>query len=152
MFKYKGFSGSADTSTEDLTLHGKIECIGDLVTYEAETMAGLQQAFIEAVDDYIETCELIGKSPEKPMSGSFNVRIGEQLHRKAFLKAKVLKISLNDFVKSAVEEKISDKKEVHFHIQKHEETSTFTSTTDRRFISSTQTSRAWAGAITRRDH
>ena len=32
-------------------------------------VAGLEAAFREAVDDYIETCAKIGKNPEKPVFG-----------------------------------------------------------------------------------
>ena len=32
---YKGFTGSAEVSIEDQCLFGKIEFIGDLITYEA---------------------------------------------------------------------------------------------------------------------
>lgn len=31
------------------------------------------------------TCQLAGKSPDKPFSGLFNVRTGSELHRKAYL-------------------------------------------------------------------
>jgi predicted HicB family RNase H-like nuclease len=40
---------------------GKVSFISDLVTYEAASSRELQQAFEMAVDDYIETCELVGK-------------------------------------------------------------------------------------------
>ncbi|WP_254611905.1 type II toxin-antitoxin system HicB family antitoxin [Serratia fonticola] len=153
MFKYKGFFGSIETSATDLVLHGKIECISDLVTYEADTMPDLQRAFFEAVDDYIETCELVGKSPDKTMSGTFNIRIGEDLHRKAFLKAKCLKISLNDFVKISIEEKITEKKEVHLHFTKPVESSDVDNiTSNKRFSSSNKDAGAWAGTLPRRDH
>lgn len=62
--QYKGFCGSADVSLEDGVLYGKIEYINDLVTYEAVTISELKTAFHAAVDDYLETCEMIGKVPE----------------------------------------------------------------------------------------
>ncbi|OCH66692.1 antitoxin HicB [Vibrio diabolicus] len=132
MLKYKGFYGSVSHSIEDEVIHGKIECINDLVTYEAETIAELKAAFEEAVDDYLETCELIGKEPEKPMSGSFNVRIGPELHKKAYLEAKSLGLSLNELVKVAVEEKLSKERQLHMHVhvatnKAGRESSTFTS-------------------------
>lgn len=116
LLKYKGFSGSVTCSIEDGVIHGKIECINDLVTYEAESMPEIEAAFQEAVEDYLETCEMLGKSPDKPMSGTFNIRIGSELHKKAHLESKEQDISLNDFIKVAIEEKISQKKEVHMHL------------------------------------
>ncbi|XTD39774.1 type II toxin-antitoxin system HicB family antitoxin [Citrobacter murliniae] len=78
MLKYKGYFGSVEFSLEDRVLHGKIQCVNDLVTYEAENLDGLQLAFEEAVDDYLDTCKALNKEPEKPMSGTFNVRIGSE--------------------------------------------------------------------------
>ena len=55
MLKYKGYFGSVETSLDDMVLHGKIECIADVITYEADSLPGLKEAFEEAVDDYLET-------------------------------------------------------------------------------------------------
>lgn len=120
MLSYKGYFGSIEVSVEDNVLHGKIQCVNDIVTYEAETPSELKVAFEEAVDDYLDTCKQLGKSPDKPMSGTFNVRIGPDLHKKAFLAAVADKTTLNDFVRKAIEEKTSGKKEFHFHIEKSE--------------------------------
>ena len=59
--KYKGFSGSVEVSIDDSCLHGKVECINDLVTYESQTVDGLQQEFEAAIDDYIQTCKELGR-------------------------------------------------------------------------------------------
>ncbi|EJL6486938.1 type II toxin-antitoxin system HicB family antitoxin, partial [Vibrio cholerae] len=83
--KYKGFWGSCEVSFEDGILHGKIECINDLVTYEAATPVELEEAFHDSVDDYLETCEMLGKEPDKTMSGSFNIRVGSELHKKLYI-------------------------------------------------------------------
>lgn len=115
LMKYKGFFGSAEFSFEDRLLVGKIECINDLVNYEAVDIDGLELAFHEAVDDYIQTCEEIGKEPEKPFSGTFNVRVGTELHKKTTLAAMNNGVSLNDFVKSALELALTEKQEVHMH-------------------------------------
>ncbi len=113
---HKGFYGSADVSLEDDILFGKIECINDLVTYEAETPLALKAAFEEAVDDYLATCEAIGKEPEKPFSGTFNVRVGAEIHKKAYIKSLQEGISLNDLVKKAIETHVDGRQEVHMHI------------------------------------
>lgn len=119
-FKYKGYIGGVNVSIEENVLFGKIECINDLVTYEAETIEGLKIAFENAVDDYLETCNELGKKPNKTMSGTFNIRIGEDLHTKSYKLAIENGITLNEFVKKAIEEKISNKIELHFHIKENE--------------------------------
>jgi predicted HicB family RNase H-like nuclease len=132
LFKYKGFYGSSEISHEDNVLHGKIECIHDLVTYEAETVEALRHAFEEAVEDYLETCKMLGREPERPMSGTFNVRIGEELHKKVSLAAKGSGMSLNDYIKKTLAEKLEKKPELHMHFHwKHEQTSTFSSRSGR---------------------
>lgn len=131
LMKYKSFSGSVDFSLEDSILFGKIECINDLITYEAENISAIETAFHEAVDDYLETCELLNKEPEKPMSGSFNVRIGPDLHKEAYLSAKNDNLTLNEFIKDAVSEKLNKKQqELHMHIhipKKDNDQKTYTS-------------------------
>ncbi|ATW93631.1 type II toxin-antitoxin system HicB family antitoxin [Enterobacter hormaechei] len=121
MLKYKNYCGSVETSLDDMVLHGKIECIADVVTYEADSLPALKRAFEEAVDDYLETCSAIGKQPEKAMSGTFNVRVGENLHKDAYLSAKNQGLNLNEFVKKAIEEKLAIKKEIHFHFERKNE-------------------------------
>lgn len=61
LMKYKGFVGSCGVSLEYNTLYGKIEDIYDLISYEAETQQELQQAFEQAVEDYLKSCQLRGK-------------------------------------------------------------------------------------------
>ena len=102
MFEYKGYFGSIDASVEDGILFGKLEFISALVNYEGETVPELKAAFEAAVDDYLATCTAKGYEPEVPCKGSFNVRIGHELHLAVAVKAKELGISLNDFVRNAL--------------------------------------------------
>ena len=106
IFKYKGYIGSLEVSVEDLCLFGKILFINDLVTYEAETPAALKLAFHEAVNDYIDTCTKLGKTPEMSYKGTFNVRIGPMLHKEVAQHAEMEGISINEFVKKAVQDKL----------------------------------------------
>lgn len=103
-FNYKGYTGGIDFSLEDNVLFGKIEFINDLVSYEGNDLPELETAFREAVDDYLEMCEEIGKAPEKTMSGTFNVRVGEVLHKQLAKYAYKEDKSINDIVKLACEE------------------------------------------------
>ena len=52
--EYRGHTGTIEISLEDNCLHGRLEFIKNLVTYEAQTVAGLKAAFVKAVDDYLE--------------------------------------------------------------------------------------------------
>ncbi|CAI1598872.1 Uncharacterized protein encoded in hypervariable junctions of pilus gene clusters [Serratia fonticola] len=146
MLKFNGYFGSVEFSLEDGILHGRIQCINDLVTYEAETLDGLKAAFEEAVIDYVQTCEQLGKSPDKPMSGTFNVRIGAVLHKQAYLAACSTGKSLNDYVKTALEEKLSNKKEFHFHFEQKEEIES----SSHSYVTSSQADLKWTGVVEKR--
>lgn len=99
---YKGYYAKPEYSAEDGILFGKIEYIADLVTFEAENAADIEQEFHDAVDDYLQTCEELGKEPEKAYKGSFNVRISPTLHRELAIYARQHDYSLNEAVGKAI--------------------------------------------------
>ena len=102
--KYKGYLGTIEPDLETGVLFGKLAFIRDLITYEAETLKTLEQAFQESVDGYLESCAELGKKPDQPFKGTFNVRISPELHRKAVLASS--DNSLNAFVSDAIQEKL----------------------------------------------
>lgn len=104
--KYKEFIGSVHFSADDEIFHGKIEGINDLVTFEGTTVSKLKTAFKEAVHDYIELCNEVGKEIFRSFKGSFNVRVNPELHSKAFEHALIEGKTLNQFIKEAIELKI----------------------------------------------
>ncbi|WP_303901328.1 type II toxin-antitoxin system HicB family antitoxin [Thiohalomonas denitrificans] len=116
--RYKGYLGSVEVDLSSGNLHGKLLFIDDLVTYEANTVQELEEAFRESVDDYLQTCAELGDEPEKPWKGTFNVRIGTQLHRQAAMLAAESGLSLNDFVKNAIESAIRARRPVHAPIRR----------------------------------
>lgn len=105
---YEGFTGSIEISVEDGCLHGRIQFIDDLITYEGNTISEIKSAFNGAVARYLEHCKKIGKSPNRPYSGSFNVRTGPELHRLAAQKAASKGISLNQLVTQAIQAEVID--------------------------------------------
>lgn len=65
-FEFKGYEGSVELDRERGICRGKLMSITDLVTYEAATVPELRKQFEAAVDDYIETCRSLGRSPQMP--------------------------------------------------------------------------------------
>ena len=102
ILEYKGYYATVHFNAEDEVFHGKIIGINDLVSFEGTTVPELKKGFHEAVEDYIETCKLIGKDPEKAYKGSFNVRIPAELHKEAARYATLKNMSLNELVKQAI--------------------------------------------------
>lgn len=102
ILEYKGYHSKIEFDVESMVLHGKIEFIGDLVTFESESAAEIENEFHAAVDDYLEFCKEVGKEPDKEFKGTFCVRISPELHKKAATLAFSEEISLNQFVENAI--------------------------------------------------
>jgi len=80
---YNGYSARIEYSDEDGLLIGHIAGIRDVIGFHAESVPELRAAFHEAVDDYLDTCQRIGRSPQKPWSGKLSLRLAPELHARA---------------------------------------------------------------------
>ncbi len=107
LIEYRGYYGSVHFDANDLIFHGKIEFIRALVSYEATNAVELKQAFEDAIDDYLETCERHNIEPEKPFKGSFNIRVKPELHRKLAIAANSRDIKLNSFIAETLEKEMA---------------------------------------------
>lgn len=103
ILKYKGYEGSVELDLEGGVCRGKILFVRDLVTFQSVSIAEIQQEFEAAVDDYLDTCLALGREPEVPLKGQFNVRIPPALHKAAVLRAVSDNSSLNDVVVRALD-------------------------------------------------
>jgi predicted HicB family RNase H-like nuclease len=101
--KYKGYTAKVQFDAEAGLLHGEIEDITDVVTFQADSVAELEAEFHAAVDDYLEFCKDEGREPNRPFSGKLVLRMNPDLHRAASRRARSEKQSLNAFISSAVE-------------------------------------------------
>lgn len=110
ILEYKGYYADIHFSSEDEVFYGKLIDISGFVNFESDSVKGLKKAFKEAVEDYLDTCHNLKKSPDKTYRGSFNVRIPSELHREAAIFASIKNISLNDFVRYAIDLTISKEK------------------------------------------
>jgi len=119
--KYKNFIGSVEVSVGDECVYGKILFIKDLVTYEADSPKNIKNEFIAAVDDYLETCKELGIEAHKSFNGSFNVRIGPELHEELSLLSVKSDKTINALIKKAVKQLLytenneSSEIDNHFH-------------------------------------
>lgn len=109
---YKGYFGTVEFSAEDDCLFGKILGINDLVNYEAQSVNELKTVFEESVEDYLETCNELGKEPNKFFKGVFNVRAGSPRHKKLSLIADKNKMKLNELVNVAFDYLINNQDKV----------------------------------------
>lgn len=78
--KYKGYNAHIEYSEEDRCLIGHIAGITDIIGFHADTVPELLDAFEEAVDDYLETCQKLDKPAQRPYSGNLRLQIPPDIH------------------------------------------------------------------------
>ncbi len=100
--EYKGYHARIEYDSVSKSLFGKVEGIKDLVTFESDNLNKVEDEFHAAVDDYLDFCKEVGKTPDKEYLGKFNVRIDPALHRKIAEKAYSEHVSLNAAVEKAI--------------------------------------------------
>jgi predicted HicB family RNase H-like nuclease len=101
--EYKGYIGKVELDEAAGILHGEVINIRDVITFEGTSVDEVQKAFRESVDDYLDFCAQRNESPEKPFSGKFVIRLPAELHRKAYIQAKLADKSLNSWVTEVLE-------------------------------------------------
>lgn len=99
--KHQNYFGSVEFSADDNILYGKIIGINDLVTYEAESIVKLKEAFIHSIEDYLQTCKELEKKPNKFYKGVFNVRTSRTVHAYLAVLAEKKQMKLNEVVNKA---------------------------------------------------
>ncbi len=101
--EYKGYVGKFGLEPGDEMFHGQVLGILDVVHFRGRSVEELRQDLADAVDDYLEACASIGKTPEKPYSGKILLRLPEDAHRLADQAAALSGKSLNAFMVESVE-------------------------------------------------
>ncbi len=99
---FKGYTARIEFDDRDNILVGRLLGIRDLISFHADNIPELRAAFEEAVDDYLETCAKIGKSPERPASGKIMLRVAPEVHGAALLAAQATGKSLNQWAAEAL--------------------------------------------------
>ncbi|WP_257284661.1 type II toxin-antitoxin system HicB family antitoxin [Endozoicomonas sp. SESOKO1] len=99
---HKGYSASLEYSDDDECFVGHIAGIKDRVGFHGESVTELKNAFQEAVEDYLETCAVVGKEPQQPYSGKLTLRIPPELHASIATAAQVSGQSINQWISSAL--------------------------------------------------
>ena len=104
LLSYKNYNGTVEYSKEDRCLYGKVVGIKSLLSYEGSSVQELEEAFQNAIDEYIKDCEERNILPEIPYKGSFNIRINPELHRMVAVYAMENGKSLNAAVEEALKQ------------------------------------------------
>lgn len=95
---YKGYQGVFDYDPEADVFHGDVAGLTDVITFQGRSIDELKAALEDSVEDYLVFCAEQGKTPEKPYSGRFNVRLDPELHQAIACEAVSAGKSLNGWV------------------------------------------------------
>ncbi|KPF66924.1 antitoxin HicB [alpha proteobacterium AAP81b] len=97
ILEHRGYRAAVEFDAEDGLFFGRIAGIADGVGFHADSVSDLVGAFREAVDDYLETCAKVGKTPDRPYSGKVLLRIDPALHARTAQAAELAGLSLNQW-------------------------------------------------------
>lgn len=106
---YRGYEGSIEASIEDGCLFGRILDIDDQIVYEGNTIPEIRKAFEEMVDFYLAHCEKTGAYADKPYKGTFNVRVGKEMHKKIAHAARRANVSMNEWICQVLADRLEQK-------------------------------------------
>jgi predicted HicB family RNase H-like nuclease len=101
---YRNYAARIDYDPDDRIFVGHLAGIRDIVGFHGESVADLEAAFHEAVDDYLSMCEQLGQPPDRPASGKLMLRIPPEVHAKALRSAELAGTSLNQWAAKVLEE------------------------------------------------
>ncbi len=100
---YKGYSARVEYDSEDHILVGHIVGIIDVISFHGESVTELENAFTEAVDNYLDACKKLDQEPNKPYSGNLMLRIPVEVHASVAAAAEASGKSINRWAASALE-------------------------------------------------
>lgn len=100
MKTYKGYSARIEYDARDNILVGHIDGIADIIGFHADSVADIEAAFHEAVDDYLAMCADFGKEPQRPANGNMMLRVAPAIHSAALSAARTAGQSLNKWAEA----------------------------------------------------
>lgn len=105
---WEGYTARVEYDPADRIFVGRIAGLNDIVGFHGGSVSDLEDAFREAVADYLDTCAKAGKPPEKPYSGRVMFRVNPAVHARAALAAQIRGVSLNQWAEEAMARQARD--------------------------------------------
>lgn len=95
--EYKGYTAEIGYDKKDEVFHGRVANIADVIVFEGKSVEELKESFHAAVDEYLEDCKEIEKTPCKPFSGRFILSVAPGDHQKISIAANKAGMDLNQW-------------------------------------------------------
>ena len=107
--EYKGYIAAIEYDDSEDLFYGHVVNSGtsSIATFAASDVGGLKREFRISIDEYLASCEEDGIEPQKPFSGKLNLRLGSDLHHRVTLASIEDGLSLNAWIREALDEKVS---------------------------------------------
>jgi predicted HicB family RNase H-like nuclease len=106
--RYGHHVAAIDVDAESRLLHGRVLGMRDVLDFHGETVAELEAAFHETVDDYIAWCRSEGEEPQKTWSGKMTFRPDDELRNRIALAAALAGKSINSWMADTLEKAAKD--------------------------------------------
>ncbi|MDR0251502.1 MAG: type II toxin-antitoxin system HicB family antitoxin [Burkholderiales bacterium] len=98
----QGYTARIEFDDRDGIFVGRILGVRDIISFHADTVAGLRRQFRVAVNDYLADCAERGVAPEKPASGKMMLRVPPEIHAAASVAAQSAGKSLNQWASEVI--------------------------------------------------
>jgi len=96
--RWKGYVASIDYDPAIRKFYGIVQNANSVITFYGASVDELEREFAASMNEYFKICAEKGKSPDKPYSGRFNVRLAPHLHGQIAAAAMQEGKSLNQWV------------------------------------------------------
>ena len=103
ILSYQGYTAHVEFDAEDQILHGRVDGIRDMVTFEDATVDALIADFHAAVDHYLTVCRQRGEAPQQPHLGRLLLRMDPATHAAAARQAEAEGKSLSAWATEVLE-------------------------------------------------
>ena len=111
MIEYRGYVARVEFAETAEAFHGRVINSGryPIATFETKTASAILSEFHRAVDEYLAVCREEGIEPQKPSSGTLNVRLGSALHARVAMAAEEDGVSINSWIVDALRERCEER-------------------------------------------
>jgi len=105
--RHGDFVAIVEYEPEEKLFHGRVVNTRDVIDFWANRADEVEQEFETSIREYLDACREEGIEPEKPYSGKFQARLGEELHRKVATAAALSGKSMNEWIAEVLDKEVS---------------------------------------------
>ena len=113
LMRYRGYLARIDYDDLDGVFVGNVLGLSEAISFVGGSAAELRGDFEFAIDHYLSVCKAAGIAPQKQASGKLLLRLPIETHAALQIAAKVQRLSVNDWLVEAIEQRLVATAEHH---------------------------------------